>query len=431
MRVLSVAIPLVLLALPTALATSRKKVFVCEGSTLDLSCPTGTSLHLIRANYGRFSLSVCPTTSSSSSSWSTRCLQPTSLRQLTSECGGRTSCSLTVGSEVFGDPCPGTPKYLQLLYTCRKVGDTSTPSPLLPPWMVALESMRDTVVLGPRTTTSYTTSTTTNTTSSTTTTTVETTSIPLHHSKEMVRRPSMEFLMFIQKKEQERRIQGDNLFLNTPKTITTVDTMKGMDMTIIIAITVSIICSLLILGIAITIVHRLRRREQKAGGNNVYQISSASSASSSSSYLQYSSSSPSTDYSYMLGSDGRTYRTITPMPQYSQTLHPVPVLQGGHQDHLYVDIDNQGQNTQEYRTLDSQGQNTQGCRILETPGSLGHPGGTLDPGLVRGEGNSLVQSSLLGYRQYHQYPPHSHIHPGCSDQTNGLPSPFYYTTTHQ
>ena len=40
-------------------------------------------------------------------------------------------------SGLFGDPCPGTPKYLQLLYTCRDAGEASTPSPLLPPWMVA------------------------------------------------------------------------------------------------------------------------------------------------------------------------------------------------------------------------------------------------------------------------------------------------------
>jgi len=153
MRVLSVAIPLVLLALPTALATSRKKVFVCEGSTLDLSCPTGTSLHLIRANYGRFSLSVCPTTSPSSSSWSTRCLQPTSLRQLTSECGGRTSCSLTVGSEVFGDPCPGTPKYLQLLYTCRRQEPTKATS-MVPPWLLSMDQLQpSTSTAAPTTTT--------------------------------------------------------------------------------------------------------------------------------------------------------------------------------------------------------------------------------------------------------------------------------------
>ena len=85
-------------------ASSRKKVFACEGSNLSLSCLPGTTLHFVRANFGRFSLSVCPAASTSSApsgSWSTRCLQPTSLRQLTAQCGGKASCDLKVDSETF------------------------------------------------------------------------------------------------------------------------------------------------------------------------------------------------------------------------------------------------------------------------------------------------------------------------------------------
>ena len=112
------------------------KVFACEGSNLSLSCPAGTSLHFVRANFGRFSMSVCPSTSPSPT-WSTRCLQPTTLRQLTAQCGGRANCDLKVDSLTFGDPCPDTHKYLQLLYSCE-VEEKEEVSSMVPPWLLSM-----------------------------------------------------------------------------------------------------------------------------------------------------------------------------------------------------------------------------------------------------------------------------------------------------
>ena len=173
--------------------------------------------------------------------------------------------------------------------------------------------------------------------------------------------------MFIQRKEQERRQQAENLFLNMPKAMSKAETVsEAEDNTILIAATISIIACILILGVTAIVVYRLKKREQKTGQNNVYQISSATS-SASSSYMQYSSSSasststPGTDYTYMLGSDGRTYRTVTPLsrsalPLTSSSQHsllqPVPVLQTWHPanltgEELYVDIDGQQQGKQQ------------------------------------------------------------------------------------
>ena len=112
---------------------------VCSGSILSLSCPPSRSLHFLRANYGRFSVSVCPSLASPPASWSTRCLQPTSLRQLAALCAGRQSCHVKVDEDSFGDPCPGTPKYLQLLYTCREQEQEA--SSLTPPWMMAMDQL--------------------------------------------------------------------------------------------------------------------------------------------------------------------------------------------------------------------------------------------------------------------------------------------------
>lgn len=124
---------------PFQVAGRRMKVFACEGSSLFLSCPAGTSLHFVRANFGRFSMSVCPSTSPSPA-WSTRCLQPTTLRQLTAQCGGQAKCDLKVDSLTFGDPCPDTHKYLQLLYSCERE-EKEEVSSMVPPWLLSMEEM--------------------------------------------------------------------------------------------------------------------------------------------------------------------------------------------------------------------------------------------------------------------------------------------------
>ena len=124
---------------PFQVAGRRMKVFACEGSSLFLSCPAGTSLHFVRANFGRFSMSVCPSTSPSPA-WSTRCLQPTTLRQLTAQCGGRANCDLKVDSVTFGDPCPDTHKYLQLLYSCEKE-EKEEVSSMVPPWLLSMDEI--------------------------------------------------------------------------------------------------------------------------------------------------------------------------------------------------------------------------------------------------------------------------------------------------
>ena len=40
-------------------------------------------------------------------------------------CGGQTGCEVPVDSTIFGDPCPGTFKYVEVHYACRK-GERAT-----------------------------------------------------------------------------------------------------------------------------------------------------------------------------------------------------------------------------------------------------------------------------------------------------------------
>ena len=50
-------------------------------------------------------------------------------------CDRLNSCSVPVNSDVFGDPCPGTHKYVEIHYTCSPKTSPTTRRPL-PPWFV-------------------------------------------------------------------------------------------------------------------------------------------------------------------------------------------------------------------------------------------------------------------------------------------------------
>ena len=130
----------VLFLLSPVLSHQRQTVFSCEGSSLSISCQAGTVIRIIRANFGRFSNSVCGG-SSKHTAWSTRCIQPTSLRVASSLCQGEKTCSIPVSVTQFGDPCPETPKYLELVYTCEREEDNTKKIPDMPQWLINMESI--------------------------------------------------------------------------------------------------------------------------------------------------------------------------------------------------------------------------------------------------------------------------------------------------
>ncbi|XP_072178337.1 L-rhamnose-binding lectin CSL3-like [Diadema setosum] len=88
---------------------------VCEHSTLNLSCPSGQTIIIGDALYGRTTgASVCP----SSSIRTENCRASSSLFRVKNSCEGRNSCSVAATNGVFGDPCVGTYKYLEVQYDC-------------------------------------------------------------------------------------------------------------------------------------------------------------------------------------------------------------------------------------------------------------------------------------------------------------------------
>merc|ERR1712241_727857 len=126
-----------LLLLPlVAVAGYRRKVVGGEGSKMELYCEGDKVISVLRANYGRISNSVCG--DNRGQDWSTRCIQPRTLREVTSRCSSHSSglCSLEVSSSVFGDPCPNTPKYLEVVYTCTDLSQPASRDLNIPPWLL-------------------------------------------------------------------------------------------------------------------------------------------------------------------------------------------------------------------------------------------------------------------------------------------------------
>ena len=89
---------------------------VCERKSTTIGCSGGSKLYVLKANYGRMADgSECPHPHSIKS---TQCSASKSLDIVRSLCQGRTSCNIEASNIVFGDPCVGTHKYLEVDYMC-------------------------------------------------------------------------------------------------------------------------------------------------------------------------------------------------------------------------------------------------------------------------------------------------------------------------
>ncbi|XP_076346451.1 latrophilin Cirl-like isoform X2 [Tachypleus tridentatus] len=90
--------------------------YACEGRELKISCNNQNHIRLVRANYGRFSISIC--NDKGNTDWSVICMSDRSFLIMQDKCSGKSMCSVFVSSDSFGDPCPGTLKYLEVQYHC-------------------------------------------------------------------------------------------------------------------------------------------------------------------------------------------------------------------------------------------------------------------------------------------------------------------------
>ena len=65
---------------PGSAQAGMKTSYACQGDKLDLVCPQGTVIRVMRANYGRFSVGIC--NEHGITDWSVNCMAPRSLRIL-------------------------------------------------------------------------------------------------------------------------------------------------------------------------------------------------------------------------------------------------------------------------------------------------------------------------------------------------------------
>eukprot|EP00058_Branchiostoma_floridae_P006908 XP_002592396.1 hypothetical protein BRAFLDRAFT_67261 [Branchiostoma floridae] len=87
---------------------------VCENQRLSISCPAGQQINIVSALYGRTTGAFCP----SGPIRTTNCRSSTSLTRVRTSCQGKPTCSVSASNSVFGDPCVGTHKYLEVSSTC-------------------------------------------------------------------------------------------------------------------------------------------------------------------------------------------------------------------------------------------------------------------------------------------------------------------------
>lgn len=86
----------------------------CEGKPVDISCKYNEKINVHYAMYGRRTRNIC----NEGPIITTECQMPNSLETARAMCDGKRECSVEAAVAHFGEPCVGTTKYLQIMYTC-------------------------------------------------------------------------------------------------------------------------------------------------------------------------------------------------------------------------------------------------------------------------------------------------------------------------
>uniref|UniRef100_A0A672HAV2 SUEL-type lectin domain-containing protein n=1 Tax=Salarias fasciatus TaxID=181472 RepID=A0A672HAV2_SALFA len=95
----------------------------CEGATAKLRCAVGQVISILEANYGRLESGKCAKGRPKSQLRNVKCSNPASKFIITVRfrfrCDGKRSCNIRASNSMFGDPCRGTYKYLEVDYVCQ------------------------------------------------------------------------------------------------------------------------------------------------------------------------------------------------------------------------------------------------------------------------------------------------------------------------
>ncbi|XP_023812180.1 L-rhamnose-binding lectin SML-like isoform X1 [Oryzias latipes] len=92
-------------------------LIACYQSYANLNCDKGRVISVLGAYFGRDNKAVCYASRPPSQVENVYCSNSTQI--VAKSCNGRNSCTIKASGSVFGDPCFGTFKYLELSYVCK------------------------------------------------------------------------------------------------------------------------------------------------------------------------------------------------------------------------------------------------------------------------------------------------------------------------
>jgi len=93
-----------------------------ENNNMEIMCPEHQVILIFSISFGRLNSHICPkneTEEDSEKDINTSCVSEFSWPVAFQKCMGMQNCTLVASVEEFGDPCPGTAKYLSVSHTCR------------------------------------------------------------------------------------------------------------------------------------------------------------------------------------------------------------------------------------------------------------------------------------------------------------------------
>jgi hypothetical protein len=102
-------------AITTTTSSSSGFLVTCEGTSLNVSCPSPRTVQISNAFFGRNDNSTCCRKA-------INCLNINCFKNVTnivsSFCNSNFSCSIPANTNTFGDPCLNTSKYLKVDFNC-------------------------------------------------------------------------------------------------------------------------------------------------------------------------------------------------------------------------------------------------------------------------------------------------------------------------
>ncbi|KAG4069943.1 hypothetical protein HA402_015167 [Bradysia odoriphaga] len=91
-----------------------KQSLACQYASLNITCEPGYHIDVVNAFYGRLSKTICKSDQMLTNS----CAAKRSLDIVRTKCNNQETCNVAATNDVFGNPCSGTIKYLDVRYQC-------------------------------------------------------------------------------------------------------------------------------------------------------------------------------------------------------------------------------------------------------------------------------------------------------------------------